>query len=147
MDKRTFNNDFLKLITAEDDVRAVVGRILDTWKYNLAERKPGIAYVDEKGEPITDLDLACALSALADRRAAINLPKYERRRPRQIKEGEIVVSAANRHGRIIGLVSNKSVFSFNVLIEDANVMTKDSVGAPRNFMMQDIDGYWHDGWH
>jgi hypothetical protein len=38
------------------------------------------------------------------------------------------------------------VFSFNVLIEDANVMTADSVGKPRNFMLQDLDGTWHDGW-
>jgi len=147
MDQQAFDRDLTKLLHFDSDVRAVCGRILETWRYNLAERKPGIAYVDENGQPITDLDLACAISALAERRAAINLPTYERRRPKQVREGEIVVSDKNRHGRIIGLSSNQDVFSFSVLVEDANVMTKDTVGLPRNFMLQDIDGYWHEGWH
>ena len=147
MDQRSFDRDYGKLTDPDADIRATCGRILDAWRYNLQDRKPGIAYMDEQGEPVTDLDLACALSAFADRRAVINLPTYKRRRARQVREGEIVVSSQNRHGRVIGLSSNQYVFSFSVLIEDANVMTTDSVGAPRYFMIQDLDGKWYEGWH
>jgi hypothetical protein len=91
--------------------------------------------------------LACFLSALAERRAVITLPTYKSRRAATRTEGEIVTSKENRHGRVIGLTSNANVFSFSIMVEDANVMTTDTVGAPRNFMLQDLDGEWHDGWH
>ncbi|MEK6884246.1 MAG: hypothetical protein AABY22_31740, partial [Nanoarchaeota archaeon] len=44
------------------------------------------------------------------------------------------------------------VFSFSVLVNDMNVIVKgkngkpDSVGAPRNFMVVDLDGSWTKGW-
>jgi hypothetical protein len=43
-------------------------------------------------------------------------------------------------------LSNKECFSFSIRINDANVITTDSVGNFRNFMLVDIDGTWYDGW-
>ena len=125
---------------------------LGHWAYDLYSRKPAPALLENGALSPTDLDLACFMSALADRNAVINLPKYERRRPKTTREGEVVVSADNRHGRVLSLSANKEVFSFSVRIEDMNVMQaattteSDRVGAPRNFMLVDLDGSWHDGW-
>jgi len=146
MKKNEFDRDLALLLDRTSDVRAVCDRIASTWRYDLATRKVGTAYEDDDGTFRTDLDLACFLSALAERRAAINLPEYSTRRAATKTEGEMVLSRDNRHGRIIGITSNADVFSFNVLVEDANVMTASSVGKPRNFMLQDITGKWHDGW-
>ena len=146
MKKEEFENELARLVDRNEDVRACCGRVADTWKYDLATRKSGTAYQDEDGKWTTSLDLAAFLSALADRRAVITLPAYKSRRAATRKEGEVVVSKENRHGRIVRLTSNQDVWSFNVLIEDANVITTGSVGAPRNFMLQDLDGTWHDGW-
>lgn len=146
MKKEEFLSELVRLTDRTEDVRACVGRIADTWRYDLATRKSGTAYQDEDGKWTTSLDLAAFLSALADRRAVVTLPVYKTRRAATRKEGEVVVSKENRHGRLMRLTSNKDVWSFNALVEDANVITTSAVGAPRNFMLQDLDGTWHDGW-
>jgi len=142
-----FNNELLRLTDRAEDVRACVGRIADTWKYNIADRSFGPAHQDEEtGQFTTDLDLAVFLSGLADRRAVIALPTYKGRRAATRTEGEMITSKENRHGRLMRLTSNKDCFSFNAMVEDANVITTADVGKPRNFMLQDLDGTWHDGW-
>ncbi len=124
----------------------LVHQLLQDSAYDLYARRPGPALLDNGVLRPTDLDLACFLSALADRGAVINLPTYERRRAKTTREGEHVVSAANRHGKILSLSANKEALSFSVKIEDANVITSESVGAPRNFMVVDVEGGWYDGW-
>lgn len=115
------------------------------WGYDLYTRKPGPAYRD--GVFVgTDLDLACFLYALVDRKAVIQLPTYRSVRPRSIREGEMLSSKTNRHGKIFGLVSNKDTFIFSVKIKDMNVMTTDEVGGFRNFAITNFDGTWYDGW-
>ena len=146
MKANEFNRDLALLLDRTSDVRAVCDRIAATWRYDLTTRKVGGAYEDDDGVFRTDLDLACYMAAIAEHRGVIVLQEYRTRRAVTKTEGEILVSKGNRHGRVIGLTSNADVFSFNVLIEDANVMTADSVGKPRNFMLQDLDGTWHDGW-
>jgi hypothetical protein len=146
MKKNEFDRDLALLLDRTSDVRAVCDRIAATWRYDLATRKVGGAYEDDDGVYRTDLDLACYMAAIAEHRGTIVLPEYRTRRAATRTEGEVIISKDNRHGRVIGLTSNADVFSFNVLIEDANVMTADSVGKPRNFMLQDLDGTWHDGW-
>ena len=142
-----FKNELARLTDRTEDVRACVGRIADTWKYNLADRSFGPAHQDEEtGQFTTDLDLAVFLSALADRRAVIALPTYKGRRASTRTEGEMITSKENRHGRLMRLTSNQNCFSFNAMVEDANVITTGDVGKPRNFMLQDLDGTWHDGW-
>jgi len=127
-------------------IQPVIDKMLNHWSYDLFSRKPGTAYTDDGIFAGTDLDLACFLFALADRGAVINIPKYEGRRAKTITEGERVISNENRHGKIISIVSNKETFSFSVRILDTNVITTDSVGNFRNFMLVDLDGKWYDGW-
>jgi len=78
----------------------------------------------------------------------MNIPKYETRRAATVTEGEYIPSKGeNRHGRVMGLTPNQETFSFSLLMEDMNVMKSDgTVGAPRNFMLQDVTGKWHEGW-
>ena len=120
--------------------------VMEWWGFDVYSRKPGPALVNGIFEG-TDLDLACFMSALANRGAVINIPHYKSMRPQSIKEGQRVVSKDNRHGPIIGLTSNKDLFSFGVRIKDANVVTTDSVGDYRTFSITDPSGEWYDGWH
>jgi len=108
-------------------------------------RKPGPALVDGIFEG-TDLDLACFLTALSERGAVLNLPNYKSMRPSTIREGERISSKENRHGKILGVISNKDVFSFSLRIMDMNVMTSETVGEPRTFSLTTPDGNWYDGW-
>ncbi len=123
----------------------VIPQVEDYWGYDLYTRKPGPAYKD--GIFVgTDLDLACFLYALVDRKAVIILPRYKAMRAKSTTEGEHIVSKENRHGQILSLVSNKETFVFSVQIKDMNVMTTDSVGAFRNFSITKFDGSWYEGW-
>lgn len=133
-------------------VRDTVKQVESWWTYDLYSRNPGPAVTEDGEFQGTDLDLACFLYALAQRGAVINLPVYEGRRAAQRREGERVVSKDNRHGGITGLTANKECFSFGIRITDFNVVQRDprtgkeTVGAPRNFMLVDVTGKWHDGW-
>lgn len=134
------------------DVTGLETQLLEHWAYDLYARRPGPALLENGVLTPTDLDLACFLSALVQRQAVINLPTYKARRARTEREGEVVLSKDNRHGKIVGLTANKEAFSFSVRILDQNVMqagsedAPDSTGAFRNFMLVDVDGAWHDGW-
>jgi len=130
------------------DIVELIETVDGFWKYDLMSRKPSPASYDDGGNLLqsTNLDLSTFLYALWDRGAAINIPTYKGWRPKSITEGQMVTSSANRHGKITGLVSNADLFSFNVRIQDANVMTTDSVGAPRAFALTDPSGDWYEGW-
>lgn len=133
------------------DVADVLKTLKEHWAYDLYERKPGPALLENGVFTPTDLDLACFMSALADRHAVISLPHYEAARARTKTEGEHVVSKNGRHGKIMGLTANKEVFSFSVRINDMNVVSTDGdgneeIGAPRNFMLVGVDGKWWKGW-
>lgn len=116
------------------------------WEPDLYSRKPGKAY-DVDGDYMgTDLDLHTFISALVTRGAMINIPEYKSMRETTQKEGQMVVSKDNRHGKCVGLSSNKDVFSFGIKIFDQNVMTTDSSGDFRVYNLLDILGEWHKGW-
>jgi hypothetical protein len=136
-----------KLADRTQTVTSTVNDLLEEWGYDLGKRKPGVAYVDDNGNPITNLDLACFLNEFAKERGTVVLPEYKSRRAATKTEGEILSSKKDRHGRVIGMTSNQKVFSFSITVEDANVMTASDVGKARNFMLQDLDGTWHEGWH
>jgi len=128
------------------DLVETIQKVQAFWGYDLFSRKPGPAYRD--GVFVgTDLDLACFLYALVDRKAVIKLPTYRAIRPRSVTEGEVLSSKHNRHGQIVSLVSNMDTFIFSVKIMDMNVMTMDQVGGYRNFAVTDFDGKWYDGWN
>lgn len=141
-----------RILNVSENVDDVVDTLLEHWSYDLYTRKPGPAYYENGALEPTDLDLACFLSALVDRKAVIVLPHYESRRASTTRKGEHVVGDGSRHGNVMGLTANKEVFSFSIRINDASVVTQgngstpDSVGAPRNFMLVDVTGKWHDGW-
>lgn len=122
------------------------------WSVDLYTRKPGPAVTEDGDFVGTDLDLACFMQALVDRQAVVNLPTYTGRRASQKREGERIISKENRHGTLTGLTANREVFSFGVRLIDHNVVQRDpttgkeTVGAPRNFMLVDVDGEWYDGW-
>ena len=123
------------------DVAAVCDKVLSWWSYDLYTRKLGPA--TEKG---TELDLAAFLSALVDRGAVVILPTYRASTPRTKTEGEHVVSAEQRHGKLTAMLANQETFKFSVRIFDANVITTDSVGKHRTFNITNELGGWHDGW-
>lgn len=137
------------------DVRPVCTRLLDIWGYDLDKRKPGIAFVDADGIPVTDLDLAAFMTPLVENRTVINVPKYKSRRAATVKEGQYTTSKDNRHGRLSGLTSKQGSFSFGIRIEDMNVIqmteaedgTVDTeIGDYRVLLLQDVDGEWYEGW-
>lgn len=142
---------FKKIVDPTDDCVDIVADMKAHWAYDLYTRRPGPALLEDGVLKPTDLDLACFLAALVDRKAVINLPVYRSRRGATVRKGEHVVSKDNRHGHVLGLVANMGVFSFSVRMQDMNVMVtnddgKDTVGAYRNFMVVDLDGQWYDGW-
>lgn len=133
------------------EVDYLAEELLDHWSYDLYTRSPRPALLENGMFKPTDLDLACFLMELVKRKAVIVIPKYTSRRPKTVTEGERIVSKDNRHGHVLGLSANKEVFSFSIRIQDANVIKQtqclgDQVGAPRNFMLVDLDGTWYPGW-
>lgn len=131
-----------------EDIVDICSVVDGFWKYDLLNRKPSPAEYDDEGNLIksTNLDLATFLYALMDRGAVINLPIYESSTPTSLKEGQHVLSKENRHGKIIGVVSNQETFNFSVKIIDQNIIGTDSTGFPRNFNLTDFNGNWYDGW-
>jgi len=133
------------IIDKTSDIQPTIEEVQSWWGYDLFSRRPGPAYRD--GVFVgTDLDLACFMYALSERKAVINLPVYKGLRQTSIREGERITSKHNRHGNIVGLTANKDVFSFSVRILDANVITTDKAGDFRNFALTDLSGDWHSGW-
>jgi len=145
--KNVLDNEIMMTIMDKGKpIDDVITEVLSWWDYDLYTRRPGPAY-DEDGVFVgTDLDLACFISALAQRNGVINLPTYQSMRNRTIKEGQVLTSKENRHGTIVGVSSNKETLSFSVRIVDANIMTTDKVGDYRNFALTNLEGEWHDGW-
>ncbi len=137
----------LDIINREKDVMDLIPEVLNFWKYDLMNRKPSPAYNDGNTFQSTDLDLATFLYSLSGRSAIINLPVYKSRTAKTINEEQMIVSSKNRHGKLVGVMSNKETFAFSVRVIDMNVMTTDKVGFPRNFNITDPSGEFYDGWH
>lgn len=135
-----------KLLERGIDITNTVKEIADWWGYDLFLRKPGPVYSELGLYKGTDLDLCTFLYELSERGAVINLPTYKSSGKTAIKEGQVLTSKENRHGKIVGLSANKDFFKFSIRIIDANVMTTNSVGDFRNFLLTDFDGSWYPGW-
>ena len=116
------------------------------WDYDLLTRKPSPAYNEDGVFAGTDLDLACFLYALAGRKAIINLPTYKAMTKTKARTDQVLTSAENRHGELIGVGANKNFWSFNIKIIDQNVIGQDTVGAFRTFMLTNYRGDWYEGW-
>lgn len=135
----------VSILDRSSDIMPTIDEVTSWWGYDLYSRNPGPAYKD--GVLVgTDLDLACFLYALIDREAVINIPEYKSFRKTSVKEGEIVLSKENRHGKLITVISNKDTWTFSINVFDMNVMSESGVGAFRNFSITDMDGGWYSGW-
>ena len=134
------DHPFMQLIMDRSkEIDVVISQIQYWWGYDLYNRKPGPAYIDDDFVG-TDLDLSCFLFELAERHAVINIPEYQLIRPSSIKKGFSVVSPENRHGQIIGLTSNKDSFLFSLRIKDMNTISSNRVGAFKNFALTNLNG-------
>jgi len=136
----------INILDRSKDISDTIEEVASWWKYDLFNRKPGPAYDEDKVFLGTDLDLACFLYELADRKAVINLPEYKNIRSKKFKEGQIKISDENRHGLILGLSANKETFIFSMKIKDMNIITSNFVGDYRNFSITDFTGKWYNGW-
>lgn len=134
------------IVDKSKDINPIINKVKNFWSYDLLSRKPGPAYTEEGVFMGTDLDLACFLYALLERKAVINIPKYKTFRQTKFKEGQILTSKDNRHGVVVGVVANQHNFTFSVRIKDMNIMSTDTVGDYRNFAMTNFSGDWYDGW-
>lgn len=128
------------------DITPIAEAATNFWKYDMFNRKPSPAY-DEYGLfQGTDLDLACFLYSIVERGAVINIPRYKAMRQKKERADQVVTSAANRHGKIIGVQANKEHWTFSINVIDENVIGEDKVGDFRTFSLTDLDGSWYDGW-
>ncbi len=131
----------------EDFVGAILGQSVMQW----SDRAPTPA-LDEDGNFCgTDLDLFSFLVPLAARNAVIEIPHYKNRTQKVIRPDEWHIDGP-RFGNIIRLISHQDALSFSVLIFDRSIVRRDSkgretIGAPRDFMLVDYGGVWHEGWH
>ena len=123
-----------------------INEALSWWSYDLFSRKPSPAYDEDGVFKGTDLDLACFLYALSGRGSVINIPQYRAHTRTKIREDQHVISTKNRHGKLLSVGANKEFFSFNITIDDQNVIGQDKVGDYRTFSLTDKYGNWYDGW-
>ena len=131
----------------EELVDAILGQSLFSWE----GRNPRPA-LDQYGYfQCTDLDLLSFIAPFADRRAVIEISRYRNRRKVVVKSTERKVGTT-QFGMVTGLISNKDVHSFSVRIFDGSIIVKDpitekeSIGAHRNYMLVDCDGFWYRDW-
>lgn len=129
----------------------LVGAILAQSVMSWEGRNPSPALDPDGNFQATDLDLFSFLVPLAMRGAVIEIPRYHNRRKIVVRQGERKIGA-NQFGKVTGLISNKDVLSFSVRLFDMTIAKTDqatgqeNLGAHRNYMIVDCDGFWYDGW-
>lgn len=128
------------------DISKTIEDVQSMWSFDMFSRKPGAAYLSDGTFVGTDLDLAVVLYTLADRGAVVQIPEYKSTRQTTVREGQMLSSKENRHGKLAQVISNKETFNFSVRINDMNVMTSDSVGDYRSFLITKFDGDWNPHW-
>jgi len=100
----------------------------------------------------TDLDLFTYLNEISLRHAFVNIPEYKRISPKQLHNNQKVISEENRHGELVGVISNQKAHSFSARIIDYNVVEtlpdgSENIGVPRNFAVVDYDGNMRNCWN
>jgi len=145
------DNELLKtIIDRNKKISDTSSFILDQWKYDLTNRKSNIAYdvaLTDSEMKYTNLDMATFLFSLKDRKAYIDISKYDNRLPSKIKSNEINMSKDKRYGKISSITSNQKLFTFGVRIEDETVMklTNTTSNPLRTFLITDYDGNFYEG--
>ncbi len=136
----------LSTLDRSSDIKPVMEEVLSWWNYDLFTRKPSPAYNEYGIFTGTNLDLACFMYALAGRGAIINIPTYKGHTQRKTRTDQVLKSAENRHGELIGVGANKFFWSFNINIIDQNIIGEDKIGDFRTFSLTGKDGEWYKGW-
>ena len=139
------NNMVKSILDRGKNLKDVIEESLSWWDINLVTRKPRVFFLEEI--KTTDLDMSTILFALCKRNAVIKFPQYRAYTALTRKENQEVTSSDNRHGNLVGVFSNKRTFSFGIRMVDANVISTDTIGRYRNFLVLDYDGNWYDGWN
>lgn len=129
-------------------VRTLVSRANMRW----VGRRPSPALNAQGNFVGTNLDLATILVGLLQRRAVVHIPRYTRRRPKTIR-ADVRRIGTTAFGHIEQLVAHPDAFSFSILLHDHSVIVptgeihgSETIGAPRSYMVLDLDGSWHRGW-
>lgn len=136
---KTILDRSIMIMPAADEVKS-------WWGYDLMNRRPSPAYSSDGVFTGTDLDLACFLYELAGRGAVINIPVYKAATVSRQRVDQELSSSYNRHGQLIGVVSNQNFFKFNISVIDQNVVGEDKVGDYRTFSITNENGDWYEGW-
>ncbi len=145
--KTLMDNPFvLDTLNLGSDMLPIADAASNFWGYDLFNRKPSSAYNEYGLFQGTDLDLACFLYSMVGRGAVINIPRYKSMRQKKERADQVLTSAQNRHGKIIGVQANKDHWTFSINVIDENVIGEDKVGDFRTFSLTDLDGAWYDGW-
>lgn len=134
------------ILNRESSIQGAINEVQGYWGYDLFNRRPSAPYIEYGIFKATDLDLACFLYELSGRGAVITIPTYKAMRQAKVKEGEVLTSKRNRHGKLMGVQANKDFFVFSLSMIDENVVGADKVGEFRNFALTDFDGKFYSGW-
>jgi len=137
----------LGTLNLHSDITPIAKKAIGFWEYDLMNRKPSPAYNEYGLFQGTDLDLACFLYNMVGRGAVINIPSYKGMRQKKTRSDQVMASASNRHGKIVGVQANKDFWTFSINVIDQNVIGEEKVGAYRTFLLTDLDGKWYDGWN
>ena len=111
------------------DLFITIEKVKKLWGFDMYTRTPSQT-LDGK----TNLDLACVFYSLAERSAAIIIPKYKSLRPKSVDDPDVKEA---RTGKIISLSSNKDLFSFSIKIFD------EVVNEYRSFCITDPRGNFY----
>ncbi len=134
-----------EILDRGSSVMELVPAILDDWSYNLLERKPGPAVLEDGTFVGTDLDLLFVIQAIAKIKSWISIPEdYKPMRQSHRREGETHFGG-DRRGRVLGVAANKDVFSFSARMPDKTVMNDDGSDAYRSFALTGLSGEFHKG--
>lgn len=120
-----------KIMDRTENLDETIEKVRKFWSFDMYSRTPSL--IDSLNN-ITNLDVACFIYSLCERSAIITIPEYESLRPQTLNETK---STGTRTGKIIGLSSNKDLFSFSIKIFD------ESVNDFRNFCITDPCGNLH----
>jgi len=151
--KNILDNKILKTILDKSSkIGDVSSQILNYWSFDVEDKIQNFSIEETDKDEIQliekRIDLATFLVTLKSKNSVIVIPEYLRRRPKSIKNNEVVIDQKNRTGEIINVTSNKKTFGFGIRIKDRNVLNlsnKDQLGY-RTFLITDFDGVLYEGW-
>lgn len=147
--KEILQDDIYRQLTESNErPEAVVENMIRDFSWDLFTRSPRRLASEEFK---TDLDLATFLSALAERRAVITIPKYTKTRVSGHDQNVRRIGEA-RFGPLTGIYANSETLTMGVNVTDMSAVLQDPVtgkeivGQPRKFALTNHEGQWTNAW-